>query len=268
MTELPSSIHGPLSATKRRGRHAVAVREVGRDPVDVEDRVHADDEHPVLPRQVAHRRDPAVARSERRGEPHVDALRVQVEPRQRHVVLPADQPADAPEGRFDNPQRGAVAHAPDGPLRTRRDELAVLVGDLAVRGQVQEACCRSCPRAVPSPGRRSRATRRALARWLRGDRSPARELTTAFSASSRNHSASPSQIGCVSIQIGVPGTNASGKTTSWAPVRGRCGGELGDAIDRRLAVHEDIGRLDSGDSNSLHGRTPLDGPDSTRVSRL
>jgi len=41
--------------------------------------------------------------------------------------------------------------------------------------------------------------------------------TTAFSASSRNQSSSPSQIGRVSIQIGVPGTKTSGKATSWAP---------------------------------------------------
>ena len=41
--------------------------------------------------------------------------------------------------------------------------------------------------------------------------------TTAFSASSRNQSSSPSQIGRVSIQIGVPGTNTSGKATSCAP---------------------------------------------------
>jgi hypothetical protein len=42
-------------------------------------------------------------------------------------------------------------------------------------------------------------------------------MTTAFSASSRNQWASPSQMGVVSIQIGVPGTKTSGKTTSLAP---------------------------------------------------
>ena len=45
----------------------VAVREVGRDPVDVEDRVDADDEHPVLACEVPHRRDPGVARSRASG---------------------------------------------------------------------------------------------------------------------------------------------------------------------------------------------------------
>jgi hypothetical protein len=43
--------------------------------------------------------------------------------------------------------------------------------------------------------------------------------TTALLASSPNQSSSPSQITWVSIQIGVPGTNTSGNTTSWAPSR-------------------------------------------------
>ncbi|HLI38635.1 MAG TPA: hypothetical protein VKV80_15030 [Streptosporangiaceae bacterium] len=38
-----------------------------------------------------------------------------------------------------------------------------------------------------------------------------------MSASRANQSSSPSQIGCVSVQIGVPGTNTSGNTTSSAP---------------------------------------------------
>ena len=40
---------------------------------------------------------------------------------------------------------------------------------------------------------------------------------TACSASMANHCASPSQMGGPSIQIGVPGTNASGNTTRSAP---------------------------------------------------
>ena len=42
-------------------------------------------------------------------------------------------------------------------------------------------------------------------------------MTTALSMSMPNHVSSPSQIGLVSIQIGVPGTKASGSTTSCAP---------------------------------------------------
>ncbi|HEX5290437.1 MAG TPA: hypothetical protein VFX25_16370 [Streptosporangiaceae bacterium] len=44
-------------------------------------------------------------------------------------------------------------------------------------------------------------------------------ITTAFRASRPNHSSSPSQIGWVSTQSGVPGTNTSGNTTSCAPSR-------------------------------------------------
>ena len=43
--------------------------------------------------------------------------------------------------------------------------------------------------------------------------------TTAFSTSSAYQSASPSQIGRLSIQNGVPGTKASGSTTRRAPSR-------------------------------------------------
>ena len=62
-----------------------------------------------------------------------------------------------------------------------------------------------------------------------------------------NHSSSPSQIGRVSIQIGVPGTKASGNTTSCAPCAGGLGGQLLDPVDRGVAVHQDVRRLHRGD---------------------
>src|SRR5688500_10561773 len=87
----------PVAAfEKGRGNETVAVREVGRDLINVKHGIDADDVHPILAREVLHGGDPTVARGERRGDPDVDALGVHVEPRERHVVLPADQPADPP----------------------------------------------------------------------------------------------------------------------------------------------------------------------------
>ena len=215
MTELPASIQGPLRHEARR-HQPVPVGEVGRDLVDVEDRVDPDDEHPVLPGDVAHSRDPGVAGCQRRREPDVDALRVQVEPGQRHVVLPADQPADAPERRVDDPQRRAVAHAPDGPLGAGRARACGACRRARRRGQVQQRVVDRPPVRLPlldadrshTPCSRAVAPRRSVAGPGIDDRVVGEQA---------NHWSSPSQIGRVSIQIGVPGTNASGNTTSWAP---------------------------------------------------
>ena len=64
--------------------------------------------------------------------------------------------------------------------------------------------------------------------------------TTAWSIRDANQARSPSQIGTVSIQIGVPGTKASGKTTRSAPLRRGLLGQALDAIQSRLAVHQDV----------------------------
>ncbi len=59
--------------------------------------------------------------------------------------------------------------------------------------------------------RRPPGRRRRYGRWS----GPG--TTTAWSTSLANHASSPSQIGTLSIQIGVPGTNASGNTINSAP---------------------------------------------------
>ena len=43
-----------------------------------------------------------------------------------------------------------------------------------------------------------------------------------------------------------------GENDELGTVRGSGGGAFGHAVDRRLAVHEDVRRLDSGDSDSCH----------------
>ena len=106
--------------------------------IDVQDGVHPDDVHPVLPRQVLHGRDPAVALRESRRQPDVHALRVEVEPGEGHVVLPADQPAYPAVLRVHDPQCRPVAHAPDRAFRTGRHQLAVAVDEPTVGREVQE----------------------------------------------------------------------------------------------------------------------------------
>ena len=66
------------------------------------------------------------------------ALAVQRHPRQRHVVLPADQPADLAELGVDDGQRAAVALAPDQPLGAGGLELAMLAQQRAVRPEVEQ----------------------------------------------------------------------------------------------------------------------------------
>ena len=92
----------------------VAMREVGRDLVEVHAGIDADDVATALARDVPHGRDPAVPRSEGGCRPDIHSLAVDVEPGQRHVVLPAGQPGQPPVRSVDDWQRGAVAHAPHG----------------------------------------------------------------------------------------------------------------------------------------------------------
>src|SRR5205814_6189023 len=60
------------------------------------------------------------------------------EPGERHEILPADQPADAPDRGLDRLEPGAVALAPDQPLVVRWHELAMVQRELAFRPVEQE----------------------------------------------------------------------------------------------------------------------------------
>jgi hypothetical protein len=68
----------------------------------------------------------------RRRDVDLDAGLVDREARKRHVVLPADQAADAAEAGLDGVQAAAVALSPDEALVVRRHELAVVERELAV----------------------------------------------------------------------------------------------------------------------------------------
>jgi hypothetical protein len=125
-----------LQVTRRD--QPVAVREGGWDLVGVQHRVDADDEHPVLAGQMLQGGNPAVAGRQRGRNPKLHTLGVHVEPGQRHVVFPADQPPNAAERRVHHAQHGPVPHAPHRPLRPGGDELSVTAGQGAVGGQVQQ----------------------------------------------------------------------------------------------------------------------------------
>ena len=73
-----------------------------------------------------------------RGDVDLDAGLVQREARERHVVLPAHEAADAPEAGLDRVQPAAVALPPDQPLVVRGHELAVVERERAVGRVVEE----------------------------------------------------------------------------------------------------------------------------------
>ena len=79
-----------------------------------------------------------VAPDPRRCAIDVDPLRVHGETGQRHVALPADQPAQAPVGRSVNVERGAVAHTPDHPLGARRHQFATAAKQASVRREEED----------------------------------------------------------------------------------------------------------------------------------
>src|SRR6266540_1659925 len=90
-----------------------------------------------LARDVADRLEPLLGVVGRRRKVDLDARFVEGGARQRHVVFPADQPADAAEIRLDRGEALAVAEPPHEPLVVRGHQLAVVQRELAV-GRVDE----------------------------------------------------------------------------------------------------------------------------------
>src|SRR5918994_1093748 len=108
---------------------------VGRGPLEMAGRHH---ERAGLPGDVDEGRLPRVSVVGRRGDVDLDPRLVQREPRQRHVVLPADQATEAADARLDRPQPAAVARAPDQALVVGRHEFPVLEDEAPVWPVVQE----------------------------------------------------------------------------------------------------------------------------------
>ena len=149
----------PLLA-QQRPRHRLAQRTVDRGPparehvgpvvelvqdLDVrrivllgDELVAPDHEAAPLERDVPERRLPAVARIGGGRQVDLDPLAVHGHARERHVVLPADQPADPRERRLDHRQRAPVPLAPDEAFGGGGFELAVQPRQGSVRVEVEE----------------------------------------------------------------------------------------------------------------------------------
>ena len=97
-----------------------------------------DHERTGLPGDVDERRLPLIAVVGGRRDVDLDAGAVEREARERHVVLPADETADAAELGRQRLQAAAVALAPDQALVVRRHELAVVKRERAVGGVVEQ----------------------------------------------------------------------------------------------------------------------------------
>ena len=84
-----------------------------------------------------------------------------------------------------------------------------------------------------------------------------------------NHSSSPSQMGLESIQIGVPGMKASGKTTTRAPVAAACS-IRSTALSRHacwsMSTWSCLDRGDPGGTPSSTVASPVDGRQGVRGS--
>ena len=199
------------------GGDPMVVRQVGGDLVAPQDRVDAYDPDPALSGDVLHGRDPAIATGEGRRQPHLHSLGVEVEAGQWHVVLPADQAAEPAESRRHHLQRRPVPLSPDRALRAGRHQLAVLVEQPPVGAEVQRGVVDGGPvrLALLHPDDHMDAV--GTSRPLRSCAVAGPGTTTACSTRRAYQGPSPSQIGPASIHNGVPGTNASGNTTSSAP---------------------------------------------------
>ena len=208
------------------------------DAVDVEHRVDAHHEHPVLAREMLHRRDRRIA-----------TARVGATTRR-----PLARTCGTGPGACSSPSRSGrrsgrtglatdaqgrpVAHAPHGPFRTRRYELSVLLDERALGAEVEERCCRSCSMGFALRRRPPPTRRRAPGDRLPGGRSPARGWRTAFSASSANQLASPSQMRLGVDPDGGAGDEHFGEDDSVGPRVAALAVNYSDAVDGRLAVHE------------------------------
>ena len=154
-TTMPSRSYSGPSITRpadrlddRRAAAPVDALAVDRDREVVGERRardelrHRDDERAGLDRDVAHRGQPAVGVVGGRRHPDLRAAAVDGVARQRHPVLPADQPADAAElGR--RPRRGRGPRRSRGRAARAGSASACGACAAALRARSAAACCRA-----------------------------------------------------------------------------------------------------------------------------
>ncbi len=210
----------PIKPEPRELRLQREVVRVARGALEV---AGADHVGARLEGDVHERRLPAIAVVRRRGDVDLDARLVEREAGERHVVLPADEAAEAAQRRLDRAQAAAVSLAPDEPLVVRRHELAMLERELAV-GAVVEKRVVERARAARARSRRPRSrARRRASRAISASRSPPGPGN--LDGLAREHgerrlrlSGRPSRRGTSpSSRTGTRARTVSGKTTSSAP---------------------------------------------------
>src|SRR5437764_4020965 len=110
------------------GLEAQAVREIGRSHRTAA----ADDVHAALLGDVAERRDPRLTSVPGRSGVDVHTIVVQGLPRERHVVLPADQAAEPPDRGIVGPERRTLSLRVHETFASRRDQLSMNAEQLAL----------------------------------------------------------------------------------------------------------------------------------------
>jgi hypothetical protein len=210
----------------------------------------ADDEGARLTGDVDERRLPSLAVVGGRREVDLHARVVQGEARERHVVLPADQAADACDLRVDRVQAVTVSLTPDQAFVIRRDELAVLE-------QKPSVCTVDEQRVVerPRPVRLDlRYTRRehdyVLARnvadpvgfWARDGDGLARDRREGCLRARRG----PARQSLDPNRRGVYGYERLGKGDERRSVPSGFGGQAAQFLERRVPVEHNRLSLDTG----------------------
>src|SRR5579875_1016282 len=88
---------------------------------------------------MLHAGKPAVSSIRRRRAVELDAFGVHGHPQQGHIVLPADDRSQPSQRRLEDGKGGAIAEAPDQPLRSCGHELAMLAQIAPLRREEQHA---------------------------------------------------------------------------------------------------------------------------------
>lgn len=130
MIALPPRIHDSVRLISE-GRLVIGRKGAARDVLAC-----GEDEATALEGDVLHGRKPGVPVVRCWGAIDVDALGVHVHTQHRHVVLPADDGADASQGRLEDRHGRAIREAPNEPLACGRHQLPVLADQAA--GAVEE----------------------------------------------------------------------------------------------------------------------------------
>src|SRR5437588_5135075 len=189
----------------------------------------------------------------RRSEVDLDPGLVERETRERHQVLPADEPADPAEVGLDRLEPLAVAETPDEPLVVRRHELPVVDDEPRVRAEDEQRVVeRAAGELVGADGEPDALLARDACEPL-GGRARHLDRLAREPPEHRLH------VGAAGEEANPPvgGVDRDERLREERQPRPGAPGlvrESGDLLDRRLALEDDGLGLDAGDLDRLvHG---------------